>query len=134
MWWLDLFSDGFRCWWDIFSRLKWEIWLIWICVWFWCIVLCRWFFIVCWWCIGVMLMKLIIIRLLRLCRCSWWVILLAVLRLVLNVVFLILLLWVVCVELMLMVVNVLVLLIIMELLDGRWILCWKVDLICDLIW
>lgn len=37
-------------------------------------------------------------------------------------------------ELMSMVVNVSVLSIIMELLDGRRILRWKADSICDSIW
>lgn len=134
MWWFVFVREGFKCWCDIFSKLKWEIWLIWMWVWLICIVLCRWFFILCWWWIGVILMKLIIIRLLRLCRCNWCVILFVVFRLVLRVVFLILLFLVVWVELMLMEVKVLVGLIMIELLEGRWILCWKVDLIWFLIW
>lgn len=134
MWCVDLFKEGCKCWWDIFKRLKWEIWFNCICVLLFFIVFFMWFLILCWWCIGVILMKLIIINLFRLWRCSWWVILFVVFRFVLSVVFLILLFFVVWVELIFIEVSVFVGLIIIELLEGKCILCWNVDLIWFLIW
>lgn len=132
--WLFFDSVGCRCWCDSFIRLKCEILFICMCVWLCLSVFFRCCLILCWFFVDFMLMKLIMIRLLRLCRCSWWVILLVVLRFVWVVVFLMFVFLVVCVEFMLIVMSVLVWLIMIVLFDGSGIVCEYVVLIWCLIW
>lgn len=93
-----------------------------------------WFFInvvfkevsICLWCLfDVILIKLIMIILFRLCRCSWWVMVWVVLILVLKMVFL-RLWWLINVfVLMLIVVMVLVWLMIRYFFDLSFILCLR---------
>lgn len=114
------------CWCDIFRRLNVFRCFIWVCVWFCLSVLCRCCLIVWLFWFFFMLMKLIMMRLVRLCSWYWCVIFVVVLMFVLMVVFFMLCFLVDLLEFMLIEMSVFVGLIMRYLLDGSGIFGDKV--------